>query len=104
MEHHSRRTNPRGGRAYGHLDRPCPRGAPGAAARRPPRHRRLRARPDLGLRLRCPEHLAASRSISRHDQDRYALMSSTRAEHARDSGLFEQEIVLVLEPDGPPAA
>ncbi|WP_374222897.1 hypothetical protein [Streptomyces sp. MBT65] len=31
-------------------------------------------------------------------------MSSTRAEHARDSGLFEQEIVLVLEPDGPPAA
>lgn len=57
VEHLPRRAHPRGRRPHGHLDRTRPRIAPRSPARRPPCHRRLRVRPDLGLRRgrpRCP--------------------------------------------------
>lgn len=58
----------------------------------------------VGLPMgRTAENLARDYSISRAEQDDWALTSQTRAEKARNSGRFAQEICPVPMPKGKPA-
>ncbi|MEM8946446.1 MAG: 3-oxoadipyl-CoA thiolase [Planctomycetota bacterium] len=61
-------------------------------------HPEMRERYGVDTMPETGEHVAEAFRISRADQDAFALRSQTRAQQAKQSGFFEQEIVAVSIP------
>lgn len=66
----------------------------------PPSHPETSDAPAMDMSITVGENTAAEMGISRADSDEWALKSHLGAANARDSGLFENEIVPVELPNG----